>query len=128
MVTFGRAGEDKKFSKLGDVEATLQGFAGADYDLQVHSLFCVYNMFQHILHVDSSLDLHIWCCCMQDALVGATDKQSGQHEKDGEVFYDYEVTGAVSQCQGLMSDLLMIVKHADKICTCRTCTTWHPSR
>lgn len=58
MVTFGRAGEDKKFSKLGDVEATLQGFAGADYDLQVHSLFCVCNnMFQHILHVDSSLDL-----------------------------------------------------------------------
>ena len=35
VVTFGRAGEDKKFSKLGDVEATLQGFAGADYDLQV---------------------------------------------------------------------------------------------
>lgn len=41
VVTFGRAGEDKKFSKLGDVEATLQGFAGADYDLQV---------LQHILH------------------------------------------------------------------------------
>lgn len=35
VVTFGRAGEDKKFQKLGDVEATLQGFAGADYDLQV---------------------------------------------------------------------------------------------
>eukprot|EP00891_Asterochloris_glomerata_P007426 jgi/Astpho2/7426/Aster-02009 len=33
VVTFGRAGEDKKFSKLGDVEQTLQGFAGADYDL-----------------------------------------------------------------------------------------------
>ena len=32
---------------------------------------------------------------MQDALVGATDKKSGQHEKDGEIFYDYEVTGAV---------------------------------
>ena len=35
VVTFGRAGEDKKFNKLGDVESTLQGFAGADYDLQV---------------------------------------------------------------------------------------------
>ncbi len=35
VVTFGRAGEDKKFSKLGDVEQTLQGFAGADYDLNV---------------------------------------------------------------------------------------------
>ena len=37
VVTFGRAGEDKKFSKLGDVEQTLQGFAGADYDLNVSS-------------------------------------------------------------------------------------------
>ena len=36
---------------------------------------------------------------MQDALVGATDKSNSQHEKDGEIFYDYEVTGAVSrQC------------------------------
>ncbi len=49
VVTFGRAGEDKKFNKLGDVEATLQGFAGADYDLQVlfpqwllHQLFIGY--------------------------------------------------------------------------------------
>lgn len=32
----------------------------------------------------------------QDALVGATDKKNSQHEKDGELFYDYEVTGAVS--------------------------------
>lgn len=43
VVTFGRAGEDKKFNKLGDVEATLQGFAGADYDLQV-------LLPQHLLH------------------------------------------------------------------------------
>ncbi len=41
VVTFGRAGEDKKFNKLGDVEATLQGFAGADYDLQVLFLQCL---------------------------------------------------------------------------------------
>ena len=34
MVTFGRAGEDNKKFKLGDVEQTLAGFAGADYDLQ----------------------------------------------------------------------------------------------
>ena len=34
---------------------------------------------------------------MQDALVGATDKKNSSHEKDGEVFYDYEVTGAVSK-------------------------------
>ena len=34
-VTFGRAGEDNKKFKLGNVESTLQGFAGADYQLQV---------------------------------------------------------------------------------------------
>ena len=34
-VTFGRSGEDNKRFKLGDVENTLQGFAGADYQLQV---------------------------------------------------------------------------------------------
>ncbi|KAK9817826.1 hypothetical protein WJX72_002773 [[Myrmecia] bisecta] len=34
VVTFGRAGEDNKKFKLGDVEQTMQGFAGADYDLQ----------------------------------------------------------------------------------------------
>ncbi|KAK9842560.1 hypothetical protein WJX81_006106 [Elliptochloris bilobata] len=34
VVTFGRAGEDNKKFKLGDVEQTLAGFAGADYDLQ----------------------------------------------------------------------------------------------
>ena len=36
VVTFGRAGEDNKQFKLGDADLTLQGFAGADYDLQVH--------------------------------------------------------------------------------------------
>lgn len=45
VVTFGRAGEDKKFSKLGDVEATLQGFAGADYDLQV--FLCMEAVIMH---------------------------------------------------------------------------------
>lgn len=34
-VTFGRSGEDNKKFKLGNVEQTLQGFAGADYQLQV---------------------------------------------------------------------------------------------
>ena len=37
VVTFGRAGEDDKNFKLGDVDATLQGFSGADYDLNVRS-------------------------------------------------------------------------------------------
>ena len=37
VVTFGRAGEDDKNFKLGDVDATLQGFSGADYDLNVGS-------------------------------------------------------------------------------------------
>ncbi len=39
MVTFGRAGEDNKKFKLGDVEQTLAGFAGADYDLQAGPLY-----------------------------------------------------------------------------------------
>ena len=34
VITFGRAGEDNKKFKLGDVERTLEGFAGADYNLQ----------------------------------------------------------------------------------------------
>ena len=34
LITFGRAGEDNKKFKLGDVERTLEGFAGADYNLQ----------------------------------------------------------------------------------------------
>ncbi len=33
-MTFGRAGEDNKRFKLGSVEQTLAGFAGADYQLQ----------------------------------------------------------------------------------------------
>ncbi|CAL5227894.1 g10935 [Coccomyxa viridis] len=33
-VTFSRAGEDNKSFRLGDIDQTLQGFAGADYDLQ----------------------------------------------------------------------------------------------
>ena len=38
VVTFGRAGEDNKKFKLGDADLTLQGFAGADYDLQASRL------------------------------------------------------------------------------------------
>lgn len=34
VITFGRAGEDNKNFKLGDLDKTLEGFAGADYDLQ----------------------------------------------------------------------------------------------
>ena len=29
--------------------------------------------------------------------MGASDKKNSSHEKDGEIFYDYEVTGAVSK-------------------------------
>lgn len=34
VVTFGRAGEDNKSFKVTDIDTTIQGFAGADYDLQ----------------------------------------------------------------------------------------------
>lgn len=59
VVTFGRAGEDKKFNKLGDVEATLQGFAGADYDLQVG--LCSSHICQY-LHMLGTAWSTCWKC------------------------------------------------------------------
>ncbi len=35
VVTLGRAGEDNKSFQLKDLDSTFQGFAGADYNLQV---------------------------------------------------------------------------------------------
>jgi hypothetical protein len=35
VVTFGRAGEDNKSFRLANIETTIAGFAGADYDLCV---------------------------------------------------------------------------------------------
>ncbi len=35
VITLSRAGEDNKSFRLTNLEATFQGFAGADYDLQV---------------------------------------------------------------------------------------------
>ncbi len=40
--------------------------------------------------------------------MGATDKKNSQHEKDGELFYDYEVTGAVSMHNAKYSPLLVL--------------------
>ena len=54
----------------------------------------------HKLHCCVSqvgLSFNIELVHMQDALVGSTDKSNGSHEKDGELFYDYEVVGAVSR-------------------------------
>jgi hypothetical protein len=34
VVTFGRAGEDNKSFRLSDIDTTIAGFAGADYDMQ----------------------------------------------------------------------------------------------
>lgn len=83
VVTFGRAGEDKKFSKLGDVEATLQGFAGADYDLQVlqhHSVpssaydchMCtphntIVTFCLHVIHAACNI-VHAYNVCTADSL------------------------------------------------------------
>lgn len=33
VVTFGRAGEDNKSFRLTDIDTTIAGFAGADYDM-----------------------------------------------------------------------------------------------
>ena len=45
VVTLARAGEDNKSFRLTDLDSTLSGFAGADYDLQVgvgvHVCVCV---------------------------------------------------------------------------------------
>jgi len=74
--------------------------------------------------------------------VGATDKKNSQHEKDGELFYDYEVTGAVRsslKAHGACNEAAPIIC-AGIICTeiqgcsitvllpCRTCTIWHQLR
>ncbi len=52
VVTFGRAGEDDKNFKLGDVDSTLQGFSGADYDL---------NVRLHMFKLDFPACL-LWAC------------------------------------------------------------------
>ena len=76
VVTFGRAGEDKKFQKLGDVEATLQGFAGADYDLQVqHTLYIVLLATSFVCTAWHTI--HIYCiqnhaCVQHTHLLHAT--------------------------------------------------------
>lgn len=33
VITFGRAGEDNKSFKLTNIDSTIAGFAGADYDM-----------------------------------------------------------------------------------------------
>ena len=35
VITLGRAGEDNRSFRLTDVDSTLAGFAGADYDMLV---------------------------------------------------------------------------------------------
>lgn len=37
VITLGRAGEDNRSFRLTNVDATLEGFAGADYDMLVCS-------------------------------------------------------------------------------------------
>lgn len=44
VIALGRAGEDQKSFKINDVESTFQGFAGADYRIQV----CRYYASQHV--------------------------------------------------------------------------------
>ncbi len=58
VVTFGRAGEDNKKFKLGDVEQTLAGFAGADYDLQASLLlFAAFSSCARLCVCTVGLDL-----------------------------------------------------------------------
>lgn len=59
VVTFGRAGEDNKSFKLTDIDTTIAGFAGADYDMYEFILllfsasddpytYCIKNMCTNI--------------------------------------------------------------------------------
>ena len=72
VVTFGRAGEDNKKFKLGDADVTLQGFAGADYDLQVGCCTCACHLRQpkHLCKVQNQLrqpsqePLCMQACCI----------------------------------------------------------------
>lgn len=38
MITLGRAGEDNRSFRLTNIDSTLSGFAGADYDMLVRRL------------------------------------------------------------------------------------------
>ena len=56
VIVLGRAGEDNRTFRLVDVESTLAGFAGADYDMQV----CVgVRGWCCVLHCTT---LHCLCC------------------------------------------------------------------
>ena len=114
VVTFGRAGEDNKKFKLGDADLTLQGFAGADYDLQVPGYYLGHEVWSScsprayaLLAMSSSRMAHMAdkpACCkahqrsvlLQNALTTATEKKNYVREVDGQAFYTYEVVGTVS--------------------------------
>lgn len=65
VVTFGRAGEDDKNFKLGDVDSTLQGFSGADYDLNVgvpYTPFPIEECFIPCFNLMRCHNLHMHTC------------------------------------------------------------------
>ena len=83
------------------MDTTLQGFAGADYDLQARALYLCDCMY-----IQMDVGIHEWLlkarqmeCLLhrlQDCIVGATYKKSGKRNKDGQEFYDYELSSSVS--------------------------------
>lgn len=44
---------------------------------------------------DHVVNILIMKLCLQDCIVGATYKKSGKREKDGQEFYDYELSSNV---------------------------------
>lgn len=104
LVTFGRAGEDNKKFKLGDVEQTLQGVPRAQTLQRTYRLVYYaippylqgHPLVLYFLHgtgfAGADYDL-------QDALVESTDKKTTTREVEGQMFYDYELSGPVSSCQ-----------------------------
>ena len=130
-VTFGRAGEDKKSFKLGSVEQTLAGFAGADYQLQAHNpssplpphfftAYCPPGI--SILVSARSVGLLLtWlphdCVApnlkpAQDAIVDASFQKSDKRMKDGQEYYDYEVFSPVSDFPTFLHLFVMKTQHS----------------
>ena len=84
--------------RLANVETTFQGFAGADYDLQVPD--DIFTKAVARWHRLSALqhDLYMDRCghpILQDALTESTDTKQSQREIDGQTYFDYEIFSPV---------------------------------
>ena len=103
-MTFGRAGEDNKKFKLGDIEQTLQGGLTCPSG-NIHGAVCkrclsnlVNNLHQPTPCSAADAGFAGADYDLQDALTESTDKKTATREVDGQTFYDYELSGPVTPC------------------------------